>query len=185
MTSSGSNPPPELPEKVAAIIVSALQSDKGIHAETAIASAAVMTGEYTLRAAGIDTSRMTGGQPIFSDQVNHLLFDADGQLTISDVFINALFSQGIGVGKDSWPDVPEKHKVMMDPLQVVARVRGQIDLLFDAEKLDLLERAYQAASATALLVAQTRFVLNPDIGKSLALEAMLKGAKTVPITANN
>jgi hypothetical protein len=70
---------------------------------------------------------------------------------------------------------------MMDPLQVAMRIRPHINNVFAAhETIDLLERSYQCASATALLVAQTRRVLDPDIGKALALEAMLKGAKTVP-----
>jgi len=170
-----------MPERIAAIIIAALQSDKGVHAETAIAAAAVMTGEYVLRTASVDISGMKPGTPIFSDTVNHILFEAEGQLTVSDVFINALFAQGIEVGKNSWPEIPEEHQVIMDPLQVIARVRPHIEMIFDTQNIDVLERAYQLASATALLVAQTRHVLNPDIGKSLAMEAMLKGAKTVPL----
>ena len=172
---------PDLPERIAAIIIAALQSDKGVHAETVIASAAVMTGEYVLRTASIDISGMKSGSPIFSDIVNQILFEAEGQLTVSDVFINALYAQGIEVGKNSWPEIPEEHQVIMDPLQVIARVRPHIDMLFEHEQIEMLERAYQLASTTALLVAQTRHVLNPDIGKSLAMEAMLKGAKTVPL----
>jgi hypothetical protein len=172
----------DLPERLAAVVIAALQTDKGVHAETAIATAAVLTGEYALRAAGLDISTLKSGEPVFSDAVNRLLFEADGQLTISDVFINALFAQGVDVSKQSWPEtVPEAHQIMMDPVQVAARLRPHINNIFAAhETIDLLERAYQCASATALLVAQTRRVLDPDIGKALALEAMLKGAKTVP-----
>jgi hypothetical protein len=179
---SDANTLTDLPDRLAAVIIAALQTDKGVHAESAIATAAVLTGEYTLRAAGLDISTTQPGTPIFSDVVNRLLFEAEGQLTISDVFINALFAQGIDVSKQSWPEtVPEAHQVMMDPLQVAARLRPHINNVFAAhETIDPLERAYQCASATALLVAQTRRVLDPDIGKALALESMLKGAKTVP-----
>lgn len=173
-----------LPERIVSLIVSTLQNDRGVHAETAIASAAVMAGEYVLRSSGYDCTGLDAGTTIISDVVNQLLFEADGQLTVSDVFINALFSQGIDVSKESWPEnVPDEHQVMMDPLEVVARLRQQADHLFVMMDVEALERAYICAQAAALLVAQTRRVLDPNIGKALALEAMLRGAKSVPLPA--
>lgn len=173
-----------LPDRVVSLIVSLLRNERGIHAETAIASAAVMAGEYVLRSSGYDYSGLEPGTTIISDVVNQLLFEADGQLTVSDVFINALFSQGIDVSKESWPEsIPDEHQVMMDPLEVVARLRPQSDQLFVMMEIEALERAYACAQAAALLVAQTRRVLDPNVGKTLALEAMLRGAKSVPLPA--
>lgn len=182
-------PPPDneagttsLPERVVGFIIATLHNDRGVHAETAISAAAVMTGEYVLRSSGYDYSGLEAGSIIISDIVNQLLFEADGQLTVSDVFINALFSQGIDVSKESWPEtIPDEHQVVMDPLEVVARVRAQADQLFIEAQTEPLERAYICAQASALLVAQTRRVLDPNIGKTLALEAMLRGAKCVPL----
>ena len=171
----------ELPERLAAVIITALKTDMGVHAETAIATAATLTGEYVLRASGFDFSGMAPGSAVFSETANQILFDADGQLTVSDVFINALFAGGVDVSKNSWPEtVPEAHQVVMDPLQILGRMRPELEALFGALELDYLERAYAAAGATAALVSQTRKVLDPNIGKALALEAMLRGVKTVP-----
>lgn len=173
-----------LPDSIVAAIIATLQNDRGVHAETAISAAAVLTGEYVLRSSGYDFTGLEPGTIIISDIVNQLLFEADGQLTVSDVFINALFSQGIDVSKESWPEnIPDEHQVIMDPLEVVARVRPQIEGLFALSTVEALERAYACAQASALLVAQTRRVLDPNIGKALALEAMLRGAKSVPLPA--
>lgn len=168
-------------EQIVGLIIATIKNDKGVHAESAIATAAVLTGEYVLRAAGHDFAGVEPGSVILSDKVNELLFESDAQMTISDYFFNALYSQGIDVNKDSWPDsIPDEHNVMFDPMEVAARMRGEIGKLL-SELPNTLECAYACAGATALLVAQTRRVLDPNIGKALALEAMLRGAKTAPL----
>jgi hypothetical protein len=172
-----------LPDQIVGLIITVLRNDRGVHAETAIAAAAVITGEQALRAAGHDLSTFEPGSVIMSDKVNELLFEGDGQMTISDFFFNALFSQGIDVGKNSWPEqIPDEHQLMMDPLQVAARLRPDLAAVFESAGTAPIERAYACAQATAQLVAQTRRVLDPNIGKALALEAMLRGAKTAPVS---
>ncbi len=173
---------PDAASRIAVIIVGSITTESGIHAETAIVSAGVLAGEYVLRASGFDFSELESGTAVFSDVVNRLLFEEENDLTVSDVFMNALFAQGIDVSKNSWPEtIPDVHQVVLDPLHVVARIRPQIKALFEEDPAATdLERAYIAAQATAYLVAQTRRVLDPNIGKTLALEAMLRGAKTVP-----
>ncbi len=167
--------------QIVGLLVATLKNEKGVHAESAIAAAAVLTGEYVQQAANLDFAGIEPGSMILSDKVNELLFESDQQMTISDYFFNALFSQGIEVGKETWPEnIPEENQVMFDPLQVAARLRGEMNKLL-SDLPDALERAYACAQATALLVAQARRVLDPNIGKALALEAMLKGAKTVPL----
>lgn len=176
----------QLPERIVSLIVKTIASDQGVHAETAIACAAVLTGETVLTVSNYDLSGLEPGSAVFSDIVNQLLFEAEGHLTVSDVFFNALYSQGIDVSKESWPEnIPEENQVMMDPLQIVARLRPEVAALFETLSIEPLDRAYAAAQATALLVAQTRRVLDPNIGKALALEAMLRGAKTVPLPASH
>lgn len=176
----------QLPQRIVALIIKTISNERGVHAETAIAAAAVLTGEIVLSVSGYDLSGLEPGSAVFSDVVNQLLFEAEGHLTISDVFFNALYSQGIDVSKESWPqNIPEEHQVMLDPLQIVARARPQLNVLFESQPLEPLDRAYAAAQATALLVAETRRVLDPNIGKALALEAMLRGAKTVPLPSEN
>ncbi len=173
---------PELHEIVVAVILGALKNDHGIHAETAIATAAALTGECVLRASGIELGQYEPGAIITSNTVNQILFEADGQLTVSDFFMHALFSQGIDVREESWPkSIPDEHQVMMDPLEVIATIRPQIEKLFMQNRIERLERAYLGAQATAYLVSQTRRVIDPNIGKALALEAMLRGAKYVPV----
>ena len=173
-----------IPEHIVSCIIETLQNQRGVHAETAISAAAVLTGEFVLRSSGYDFSGLESGSVIISDIVNQLLFEADGQLTVSDVFINALFGQGIDVSKESWPEnIPDEHQVVMDPLEIVARIRPRVEQLMLQQQIEGLERAYIGAQATAMLVAQTRRVLDPNIGKTLALEAMLRGAKCVPLPA--
>lgn len=176
----------QLPQHIVALLIKTINNERGVHAETAIAAAAVLTGEIVLSVSGYDLSGLEPGSAVFSDVVNQLLFEAEGHLTVSDVFFNALYSQGIDVSKESWPEnIPEEHQVMLDPLQIVARARAQLNALFESQPLEPLDRAYAAAQATALLVAETRRVLDPNIGKALALEAMLRGAKTVPLPSDN
>ncbi len=176
----------QLPQRIVALLIKTINNERGVHAETAIAAAAVLTGEIVLSVSGYNLSGLEPGSAVFSDVVNQLLFEAEGHLTVSDVFFNALYSQGIDVSKESWPEnIPEEHQVMLDPLQIVARARAQLNALFESQPLEPLDRAYAAAQATALLVAETRRVLDPNIGKALALEAMLRGAKTVPLPSDN
>lgn len=174
----------DMPEQIASLIVSALRSDRGVHAETAIATAAVLVGECVLRAHVSNLSDLPPGSPLLSEAVNRSLFEGEGQLTLSDVFINALFAQGVDVSTASWIEtIPDENKVLFDPLEVLARLRPELEAAFVRAGIHpMLERAYIAASATALLVAQTRKVLDPAVGKALALDAILRGAKTVPLT---
>lgn len=189
MTTTSPSPSPtaaqtrdQIPERIAELIISTIKTDQGVHAETAIATSAVLTGEIVLIASGYDLNGLEPGTAVFSDMVNQLLFEAEGHLTISDVFFNALFSQGIDVSKESWPEnIPDEHQVMLDPLQIISRIRPQLTALFESTPMERLDRAYAAAQATALLVAHARRALDPNIGKALALEAMLRGAKTVPL----
>ena len=176
----------DLPEQLATLIVHALRNERGVHAETAIAASAVLVGECVLRAHIANLSDLPPKSALLSDDVNRTLFEGDHQLTISDVFINALFAQGIDVSTQSWAEtIPEEHQLIMDPLAVIAHIRPQLEDVFtQAGAHEMLERAYAAASATALLVAQTRKVLDPSIGKALALESILRGAKTVPLPSD-
>jgi hypothetical protein len=173
----------DVPERLVALVVSNLKDGRGIHAETAIAAVGTLAGEYVLRKHIGSFDGLVPGSSVSNDEVNQILFEDTSRLTISDIFMNALFGQGIDVGKSSWPEtIPEENQVMMDPLEVVARLRPQVESLFEVAGLsDFLERAYAATSATAIMVAQARKVLDPNIGKALALEAMLRGAKTVPV----
>lgn len=173
----------DLPERIATLIVTALRNERGVHAETAIATAAVLVGECVLRAHIANLSDLPPQSALLSDDVNRTLFEGDHELTISDVFINALFAQGIDVSTRSWVEtIPEEHQLILDPLAVIARIRPRLEDAFtQAGAHEMLERAYATASATALLVAQTRKVLDPNIGKALALESILRGAKTVPL----
>lgn len=174
----------DLSPKIASLVVETLRGERGVHAETAIASSAALVGEFVLRAHIANLSDLPPGTPILSDEVNKTLFDRDdGNLTLSDIFYNALFALGLDVSTESWAqEIPEDHKMMFDPLEVAARVRAPLEDMFaQAGVFEMLERSYAAAAATALLVAQTRKVLDPAVGKALALDGIMRGAKTVPL----
>lgn len=174
-------------ERLATLIIETLHNERGVHAETAIATSATLVGECVLRAHIANLTDLPPRSTIINEDVNRSLFEGEQKFTVSDVFINALFSQGLSVSTESWAEnIPDQHRLIMDPLEVLARIRPKIEDFFaSAEIFEMLERAYVAASVTAFIVAQTRKVLDPAIGKTLALDAILRGAKTTPILTSS
>ena len=60
----------ECAEEFENLIFNSLQSEKGIHAETAVAASARMAGTFLFRSFGFPLKGIESGQPVFSDAAN-------------------------------------------------------------------------------------------------------------------
>jgi hypothetical protein len=52
------------------VIIAKLATDKGVHAETAIAAASRMAGTFLLRSTGLPIATLKPGSPVFSDVID-------------------------------------------------------------------------------------------------------------------
>src|SRR5215813_11778474 len=57
-------------KKISQLIIAALTTDRGIHAETAVASAARLGGTFLFRSFGLKTDGVKPGTPVLSDAAN-------------------------------------------------------------------------------------------------------------------
>jgi|SRR5215510_3271759 len=158
-----------------AVIVDKLTNEKGVHANTAIAAAARMSGTFLLRSFNLQLENLEPGAAILSDAANErgpFLVDLmSGVLQQMNVAIDparAAAAQGQG-------DSPQ-----LSVIETQALVETDLSRIKDKYQLNYEQAAHAAAIATALLVQKCSDVVDPHIGFSLATYSFVEGAKTVP-----
>jgi hypothetical protein len=190
-------------EVLCQLVVDGIREEDGrIHAETAIATTAALTGECALRVAKLDLSRVHPGQAVFSDRVNTVLF-GDTETSLWGLMRDIL--PRVGLSGDlvppvaelaenaaahvydggPWPylTVPDENRPHRPPLQLAALFRGQFHHLARTFRLHTDLQMAAAALACARFVSLTRDVLAPAVGARLAFEIIIGVSKTCPLTS--
>jgi hypothetical protein len=188
-------------------IVDGLKEEEGlVHAETAVATAAALTGESVLRAARLDLGRVLPGQAVFSDRVNQLLCGDTVEPTqwpeasVWGLVRDALLQVGVAgdlppVGEimgnaaahvydgGPWPflTIPKENHPQREPLHLAVLFRGPFHDIARTFRLSPELQVACAALACVHLLAATQSVLTPAIGVRLAFEILVGVAKTGPL----
>ncbi len=159
----------------AAAVIHALQTERGVHAETAIAGTARMAGTFLFRSFGFQLDGLAPGAVVLSEQAN----EAGPRLI--QIFGGALDS--LGVKND--PDRLSRGEVeAAKPLLSFIETQGQLEPPFTAIKdrlgLSYSEAADAAALATAILIRQCAGVLDSNAAFGVAIYGFVEGSKTAP-----
>ena len=163
---------------IAHVIINDLATERGAHAETCVTAAARMGGTLLFRTFGLPTANMTVGAPILSDIANER-----GPLLV-EVMKSGLAGLGIVVdeSKVSAGPTPD-HGPLISIIETQQKLDDKIAEIAAIHGLYGDTAARACALAAALLISQTRSMLDPSISFGLAVYGFVEGTKTNPIPA--
>ncbi|MBN1667826.1 MAG: hypothetical protein JW862_12085 [Anaerolineales bacterium] len=156
------------------LVFSHLQSERGVHLETAIAAPACLAGTLIVRSTGINFKNMQPGAPLFADELNQKGME---------VFA---FMQGVcrPLGLDpstGWQGpLPEGIGFLHSPQELSQALEKPFLQAIRAFKLDDEWLPYIAGFASLKIVKMGAQSLNPDTGKAIALTMLGTTSKQVP-----
>jgi len=162
-------------ERIADLIIAALTTERGVHAETAIASAARLGGTFLFRSLGLPTGSVKPGTPVLSDAAN-----VQGPLLVQ-TFGTGLARLGVTVDQSAISKpIPADNTPHLSVLETQAALEAPVITIADSHRLDRQAAAHACALAAAILIQKSRSVLDPGIGAALAVYGLVEGSKTMP-----
>ncbi len=161
-------------DEVLDLIMAEIQRTRGAEVERAVTAAAALAGCYLLRDTGIDLSKLAPGSPILAEQV-----DSDGPRLIS---LMQHFAGQFGLNAEAgWEHEISPDKVSPALLNhQVSQFEARVSAVFAKYGFPTDARAGLMAATAIRIVAMGKKLLAEDIGKSLALSALVNSSKTVP-----
>lgn len=157
------------------VTLSEINTERGVHAETAIAATARMAGTFLFRSFGFQLEGVVPGQPVLSDKANE-----HGPALVE--ILGGVLTQ-LGVALDSAQlanEVPDANQPLLKFLETQPRLEPRYARVKDRFGLSLEEAAGSAAAAAAFLIQQTADVLDPHLGFNIAAYGFIEGSKTAP-----
>ena len=166
----------EAAERMVEVIVKTLRTEKGTHAETAIAAAARMAGTFLFRSFALDVGGVPPGAPVLSDAANE-----QGPLLVQTFGVGL-----VGAGIDPTQikpdlDIPEQNQPLLTVNQTQERIEPELRAIAAKHKLGDVQAAHACALAAAKLVKMTAAVLEPRTGFAVAAYGFIEGSKTMPV----
>ena len=156
-------------------IIETLTDERGAHAETCVAGAARMAGTFLFRSFGLPTQNLDPGSPVFSELANQR-----GPVLV-EVLKSGLIGLKVPVNESKVDDEPRTgHEPLIDLASTQRKLEKKLTVIATAHGLDNESAARACALATALLMHQTRSVLDPSISFGIAVYGFVQATKTVP-----
>lgn len=156
-------------------VVNELRTDKGVHAETAVASIARMAGTFLFRSFGFQLAHVEPGGVVLSEQAN----EAGSRLI--QVLASALAEIGVALdAKKLGASGLEANQPKLGFLETQKRFEPLFSGIRARHGLSLVEAAEAAAVATAFVVHQCGSVLDPNVAFGVAVFGFIEGTKTAP-----
>jgi hypothetical protein len=165
----------------AQLIIDRLTDEHGVHLETAISAAGGVAGVSILRTAvaqeKIDLSRLIQEQPgayVVIEKVNEIGAEVSSFMM--------MFCKAWGVDPQSgWNmTIPEKHKSLRETTALVRDFEKPFKQLMAEQSIAPIYYPFVAALASVKLIIMGAQVLHPDVGKAIALMAIVGASKTIP-----
>jgi hypothetical protein len=162
-------------ERIADLIIAALTTERGVHAETAIASAARLGGTFLFRSFDLQTKSVQPGTPVLSDAAN-----LHGPLLVQTL-ATSLARLGVTVDQSAISKpIPADNTPHLSVLETQAALEALVSTIADSHQLDRQTAGHACSLAAAILIQKSRSVLDPGIGAALAVYGFVEGSKTMP-----
>lgn len=170
-----SQPQIDAAQEFANTVVAELKTDKGVHAETAVASVARMAGTFLFRSFGFTLAGVEPGGAVLSEQAN----EAGPRLI--RVLASALAEIGVALDEEKLgASRLEANQPKLGFLATQQRLEPLFSGIRARHGLSLVEAADAAAVATAFMVHQCAPVLDPKVAFGVAVYGFIEGTKTAP-----
>jgi hypothetical protein len=165
----------EAAREFAAATVDLLKTERGVHAETAVAAAARMAGTFLFRSFEFPASDIEPGQAVLSDRANE-----QGPMLVS-ILGAALSELGASLGREDPSDAAlqeaQPNQSFLDTQRVL---EPSFRAIADHHGLTQQDAAHAAALATAFLIQDCSTVLDPGVAFNIAVYGFIEGTKTAP-----
>jgi hypothetical protein len=153
----------------------ALKNDKGLHVETLVSSASRLSGAALLRSFNLDLSKLQPGSAVFSDLAN----EAGPQLM--NYLGSMLTSNGIALDNDvAGADPGPDHASQLHFTDTLAKLGPEARAILARAGLDDALGARALILACAMIIFDTREVVDPSVSFGIAIAGLVEGSKTVP-----
>ena len=162
-------------DEIVSAITAALRSDRGVHAETAIAAAARLGGTFLFRSFGFEPTGAKPGSPVLSDAANER-----GPLLMQTLAAE-IAELGVDASRMNAGDIPDAHHPQLSVTETQARIEAALRSVADKHALSDEHAAHACALAAARLIKMCTGVLDPRVGFALAVYGFVEGSKTMPI----
>lgn len=155
--------------------IDALRTERGVHAETAVAGAARMAGTFLFRSFAFPAEGLQPGQAVLSDQAN------DEGPELIGILGGVLSHIGVTLENDKLgAAASDEHRPALDFLATQKLLEPRYREIQSQHGLTGKEAAQASAVAAAFLVQQCAQVLDPHAAFGIAVYGFIEGAKTVP-----
>ena len=165
------------------LIIDSLTDERGVHLETAINMAGSLAGVSILRSAVqsekinlTELIRTKAGSPVFIEKVN------DIGTEVSQFMIAFCKPMGINPATGWNQDIPADNQPHRKAVDLVRDYEKPFTDLMDKQTLRPELRPFAGGLAAIKLVKLGVKMLNPEVGKAIALMAVVSSSKTIPST---
>jgi hypothetical protein len=152
-----------------------LKTERGVHAETAVAGLARMAGTFLFRGFDFPLNEVQPGQVVLSGTAN-----AEGPRLV-ELMGGVLAHLGVTLDDEKMGGTPElEHMPSRDFLETQKLLEPAFLEIKERHELSMNEAADAGAVATALMIQQCAQALDPHVAFGLAVYGFIEGAKTAP-----
>lgn len=165
----------EAAEEFARTTIETLKTERGIHAETAIAGTARMAGTFLFRSFNFSLKDAKPGSPVLSDQAN------DQGPRLIQILAGFLERMGVKLDEQKLGNSPgPQNQPLLHFLETQKQLEPKYTAIVRRLGLSFQDSADSAALATALVIQQSSRALDPNIAFGIAVYGFVEGSKTVP-----
>lgn len=155
--------------------VEALNTESGVHAETAVAAVARMAGTYLFRSFGLPMGDIQPGQVVLSNKANE-----QGPALI-EILGGVLTQLGVSLDeKNLGGETDADNQPNQSFLETQRLLEPRFITIQEQYDLSHREAAEACAVATALLIEDCSQVLEPNVAFNIAIYGFIEGTKTAP-----
>ncbi len=151
-------------------------SGRAVHPETAIASAARLSGSLLLRSFGLNLESAQPGTVLLSNEAN------DKYPSLANLVLAFLDKCGIQLDSTKFGGAPEQRgtEPHIDVLQSLALLQAPALEIARQHSLSLEQAAQSAALATAFIVKECIPAIGAETAFNVAVYGFIEGSKTAP-----
>lgn len=162
--------------EIVELVASRLGTERAIHPETAIASAARLAGSLLLRSFALPLGKLDPGSVVLSDAANE-----KGPLLVETLAAYLAGCQ-LAMEREKLGGEPVKRGAAphLSTVQSVAQLQDEALVIAERHGLGLEQAAQSAALATAFLVKECAPQIGAETGFNVATFGFVEGSKTVP-----
>jgi hypothetical protein len=157
------------------IFATRLGQNRGVHSETAIASAARMAGTMLFRTFGLDTSKMPPGAAVLSNEAN------EKGPELVNIVVLMMQHYGLQPDREKLANIDKRGEPpRMTVLETQELLEADLTQIRQKYQLNLEEGAHACALTTAWLIRECAPQIGLEVGFNLAAYSFIEGTKTVP-----